>query len=170
MTIQTGIAVALALVVVVSFFLFPSYWPFQLATPSGALATDASPEGGAQPAPAGGGEPVTELQVIDAVVGTGEAVVAGDEISVHYVGALTDGTVFDASANRGGPAPFVIGVGRVIPGWDKGLIGMKEGGKRRLVIPAALAYGDNGIPGVIPGGATLLFEVELVKILSRGGQ
>jgi len=156
-TIQTGIAVVLALIVVGVFFLSPSLSPFnkrvsldsQLAAPAGAGMV---------------GEMATELQVADTVVGQGVAIAPGDEITVNYTGMLTDGTVFDASANHGGPATFAIGVGVVIPGWDQGLIGMKEGGKRTLTIPASLAYGEAGIPGVIPGGATLVFEVELVKV------
>jgi peptidylprolyl isomerase len=168
MNIQTSIAVALAVIVVGVFFVFPGLSPFKSAVPqesqpasaTTAIETDATNQ------PTTMTETTTnEFQIIDIKVGTGETVVAGDQISVNYVGMLADGKVFDASANHGGPATFAIGVGQVIPGWDKGVVGMKEGGKRKLVIPAELAYGANGVPGVIPGGATLTFEVEVVKVM-----
>lgn len=111
---------------------------------------------------------VDRLQVVDQVVGTGAVAMAGATVAVHYTGWLYDrsrpeqkGTQFDSS--RGGaPFQFELGAGQVIPGWDQGVSGMKVGGKRRLVIPAALAYGDSGAGGVIPPGATLVFDVELV--------
>jgi FKBP-type peptidyl-prolyl cis-trans isomerase len=90
---------------------------------------------------------------------------AGDTVTVNYVGSLTNGAVFDASANHGTTGfTFTLGVGQVIRGWDQGIVGMKEGGKRKLVIPAALAYGDQGAGNVIPPNATLIFEVELLKV------
>lgn len=96
--------------------------------------------------------------------GTGEAVTkAGQNISVHYTGTLTDGTKFDSSLDRGQPFNFVLGAGQVIKGWDEGLVGMKIGEKRKLTIPSNLAYGDNGT-GPIPPKATLIFEVELLAI------
>jgi FKBP-type peptidyl-prolyl cis-trans isomerase len=98
------------------------------------------------------------------VVGTGAAAKAGDTVTVNYVGALPDGTVFDASAKHGQPFSFTLGAGQVIAGWDQGLVGMKVGGKRKLIIPPDMAYGAQGAGGVIPPNATLLFEVELVKI------
>ena len=104
------------------------------------------------------------LVVQDIVVGTGAEVKAGDTISVNYVGALADGTVFDASANHGGPATFQIGVGQLIKGWDQGIPGMKVGGKRKLIIPPELGYGAQGAGNAIPPNATLLFEIELVSI------
>eukprot|EP00197_Chlamydomonas_leiostraca_P002673 CAMPEP_0202857032 /NCGR_PEP_ID=MMETSP1391-20130828/124_1 /ASSEMBLY_ACC=CAM_ASM_000867 /TAXON_ID=1034604 /ORGANISM="Chlamydomonas leiostraca, Strain SAG 11-49" /LENGTH=134 /DNA_ID=CAMNT_0049535779 /DNA_START=61 /DNA_END=465 /DNA_ORIENTATION=- len=88
----------------------------------------------------------------------------GDEVSVHYVGKLTDGTEFDNSVKRGEPITFVLGQGRVIKGWDQGIVGMCVGEKRKLKIPPHLGYGDSGAPPTIPGGATLVFETELVKI------
>jgi FKBP-type peptidyl-prolyl cis-trans isomerase len=106
----------------------------------------------------------TELVVSDMVVGTGEEAVAGSAVSVHYTGALPDGTVFDSSIPRGEPFTFQLGAGQVIQGWDQGVAGMKVGGKRRLVIPPDLAYGDRGAGGVIPPGATLLFDVELLGV------
>ena len=99
----------------------------------------------------------------DIVAGTGPAVKAGDPVSVHYTGRLEDGTVFDSSEGRD-PLDFTCGIGLVIPGWDQGLIGLKKGGKRRLSIPARLAYGEMGYPGVIPPNADLYFDVELVGI------
>merc|ERR1712004_293209 len=88
----------------------------------------------------------------------------GDVLSMHYTGSLDDGSVFDSSIPRGQPFQFTMGTGQVIKGWDQGLIGMCEGKKRKLVIPAYLGYGDRGAPPKIPGGATLTFEVELLKI------
>lgn len=109
-------------------------------------------------------EKVTELLIEDEVVGTGDEAQAGDTVHVHYTGTLTDGTKFDSSLDRGQPFEFTLGVGQVIEGWDKGVVGMKVGGKRKLTIPSDMAYGDSGIPGAIPGGATLIFEVELLKV------
>lgn len=95
--------------------------------------------------------------------GTGtETPKAGQRITVHYTGSLEDGTVFDSSVSRGQPFKFTVGVGQVIPGWDEGLMLMTTGEKRQLIIPASLGYGPRGIPGVIPGGATLIFDVELI--------
>lgn len=107
---------------------------------------------------------VTEsgLKFFDLVEGTGEAAAAGQTLVVNYTGWLEDGTQFDTSVG-GSPYTFALGAGNVIAGWDEGLVGMKPGGKRQLVIPAALGYGDSG-SGMIPGGATLIFEVELVEI------
>ncbi|XP_073526264.1 uncharacterized protein [Phyllobates terribilis] len=88
----------------------------------------------------------------------------GDRIKVHYRGTLTDGTVFDSSFERGDPIEFVLGNGQVIKGWDQGLLGMCVGEKRKLKIPAKLGYGEQGSPPTIPGGATLIFETELVSV------
>ena len=107
---------------------------------------------------------VSELRIADILVGEGDAVASGDAVAVHYTGLLPDGTVFDSSARAGQPFAFVVGTGYVIPGWDQGLIGMKQGGKRLLVIPPHLAYGASG-NGSIPPNATLVFEVELVQRL-----
>jgi len=96
--------------------------------------------------------------------GSGDLAVAGKNVSVHYTGTLVDGTVFDSSVERGQPFSFLLGGGQVIAGWDQGVAGMKVGEKRRLTIPSDLAYGNGGIPGVIPGGATLVFEVELLAV------
>jgi peptidylprolyl isomerase len=104
------------------------------------------------------------LKITDTVAGNGDEVEVGDRISIHYHGTLLDGTVFDSSVERGTPFQCRIGVGQLIQGWDIGIIGMKKGGKRTLVIPAELGYGDRGAGAKIPGGATLQFEVELIEI------
>lgn len=103
------------------------------------------------------------LQFEDTIVGQGAEAKTGDSVKVHYTGTLVDGTPFDSSLDRG-PFSFHLGVGQVIKGWDEGVAGMKVGGKRKLVIPPGLAYGESGAGGVIPGGATLNFEVELLGI------
>jgi len=93
---------------------------------------------------------------------------AGSVVTVHYVGTLENGTKFDASTDHGGPLRLSLGQGYVIPGWEEGLIGMKVGEKKRLVVPPAKAYGENGVPPVIPGNATLIFDVEMLKIEPAG--
>jgi FKBP-type peptidyl-prolyl cis-trans isomerase FkpA len=103
------------------------------------------------------------LYIQDLEVGTGAVAESGDNIVVHYSGWLTDGSPFDSSVGRA-PFPVAIGTGEVIRGWDEGVPGMRVGGKRRLVIPPALAYGAQGAGGVIPPGATLVFEVELLEV------
>ena len=122
------------------------------------------------PPPYTGGN-VAELQRIDVTVGTGEPAIAGDEISVHYTGWLFDqnapdkrGQKFDSSRDRGEPLVFRLGTGRVIRGWDDGIEGMQRGGKRELRIPSGLGYGARGAGKVIPPGASLVFEVELLDI------
>jgi FKBP-type peptidyl-prolyl cis-trans isomerase FkpA len=100
----------------------------------------------------------------DLVVGTGAAAQAGDDLVVHYVGWLANGQQFDSSRARRDPLDFALGAGDVIKGWDQGIEGMREGGKRKLTIPAELAYGEQGCGGVIPPNATLVFEVELLEI------
>ena len=96
--------------------------------------------------------------------GTGKNPIPGDNITVHYKGLLADGTEFDSSHSRGTPFTFIVGQGRVIPGWDEGLLYMKVGEKRTLIIPSELGYGERGAGGTIPPNATLIFEVELIKI------
>jgi FKBP-type peptidyl-prolyl cis-trans isomerase FkpA len=107
------------------------------------------------------------LQYQDLVVGTGAEAKAGDTVSVHYTGTLEDGTKFDSSLDRNTPFDFTLGAGKVIKGWDEGIAGMKVGGTRKLIIPAALAYGDQGAGSTIPPNATLIFEVQLLDILSQ---
>ncbi|WP_344776550.1 FKBP-type peptidyl-prolyl cis-trans isomerase [Nocardioides panacisoli] len=109
--------------------------------------------------------PPTDLVVTDVTVGDGEEAKAGSKVSVHYVGvAHSTGEEFDASYNRGAPLDFQLGVGQVIAGWDQGVQGMKVGGRRQLVIPPHLGYGDRGAGGVIKGGETLIFVVDLLGV------
>lgn len=123
-----------------------------------------------QPPSYTGGD-VTELQRIDVATGQGAVAMAGDEVSVHYTGWLYDqkaadkrGQKFDSSRDQGQPFVFMLGAGRVIRGWDEGVAGMQVGGKRELRIPAALGYGSSGAGSVIPPGASLVFEVELLDV------
>ncbi|MFO0956625.1 MAG: FKBP-type peptidyl-prolyl cis-trans isomerase [Isosphaeraceae bacterium] len=105
-----------------------------------------------------------QTQIEDLQVGEGPEAKAGDRVSVHYVGTLTNGKKFDSSRDRGQPFQFQLGRGQVISGWDNGVAGMQVGGKRNLTIPPEEGYGSRGAGGVIPPNATLLFEVELLKI------
>lgn len=98
--------------------------------------------------------------------GTGDAVKPGNTVSIHYTGWLTDGTKFDSSVDRGTPFETKIGVGRVIQGWDMGVVGMKVGEKRKLTIPSRYAYKEYGAGNIIPPNADLIFDVELLEILS----
>lgn len=107
---------------------------------------------------------ITELKIEDSVIGTGAEAKAGDTVTVHYVGTLMDGTVFDASKPRGNQGfTFTLGAGQVIKGWDVGVAGMKVGGKRKLTIPSDMAYGNQAVGGVIPANSDLIFEVELLS-------
>lgn len=140
------------------------------------VAVTACAQTGAPPAaPAKPSAPavVTELVKKDTKEGTGRMAEKGKAVSVHYTGWLYDpaapeqkGKKFDSSHDRKIPFGFILGAGRVIKGWEEGVVGMKEGGQRTLIIPASMGYGDKGAGGVIPPGATLLFEVELLKILN----
>jgi peptidylprolyl isomerase len=134
---------------------------------TGAAALAASPPTSAQPT----GRPMTTasgLQIIDTTVGTGASPRTGQTCVMHYTGWLyengTKGKKFDSSVDRGTPFEFPIGMKRVIAGWDEGVATMKVGGKRTLIIPAKLGYGDRGAGGVIPPNATLIFDVELLGI------
>src|SRR4051794_2106895 len=111
------------------------------------------------------GPPPADLEITDVVGGEGPEATAGSTVRVHYVGvAHSSGEEFDASYNRGAPLEFRLGVGQVISGWDTGVQGMKVGGRRRLVIPPHLAYGDRGAGGAIQPGETLIFVVDLVEV------
>lgn len=163
---QTGIAVALALVVVIMFFMLPGLLPFGSPQPaavdqSQTLQTAPQGESASTTMPTD----ITQLMMKDDVVGTGAAAAAGDSVTVNYVGSLTNGTIFDASANHGTTGfTFTLGAGQVIKGWDEGIVGMKEGGKRTLLIPAALAYGAQSPAPSIPANSALIFQVELLKV------
>ncbi|NLW98070.1 MAG: FKBP-type peptidyl-prolyl cis-trans isomerase [Actinomycetales bacterium] len=112
-----------------------------------------------------GGEPPTELVIEDLIVGEGRTAKSGSTVSAHYVGvAFSTGEEFDASWNRGGPLDFRLGVGQVIRGWDEGIEGMQVGGRRKLIIPPHLAYGDRGAGSAIAPGETLIFVVDLVDV------
>ncbi|WP_052850713.1 FKBP-type peptidyl-prolyl cis-trans isomerase [Streptomyces avicenniae] len=112
-----------------------------------------------------GGEPPADLEIKDIWEGEGEVAQAGAQVSVHYVGvAFSTGEEFDASWNRGTPLRFQLGAGQVIPGWDRGVQGMRVGGRRQLVIPPHLAYGDAGAGGRIKPGETLIFVCDLVSV------
>ena len=160
-TVQTGIAVALALIVVGVFLIFPGLSPFGDLGQAGQDGDINKLETSTMPSESG-----EQLQIVDTVVGTGDAAAVGDTVTVNYVGSLTDGTVFDASANHGKEGfTFPLGAGQVIKGWDQGVAGMKVGGKRHLVIPAALAYGDQEVGGgAIPANSVLVFDIELLSV------
>jgi peptidylprolyl isomerase len=148
--IQTGIAVALSLIVVAIFFVFSS----QSMAGSFSVASTAAP---------------TQLLTQDEILGTGPEAKVGDHLTVSYTGRFENGTVFDTSVGKAAPQGcsggycFLLGAGKVIPGWDQGLIGMKVGGKRLLVVPPDLAYGASDY-GSIPANSTLIFEVTLLAL------
>lgn len=111
------------------------------------------------------GPPPSDLQAVDLVEGSGAEAAPGDTAVVHYVGvAYSTGEEFDASWNRGEPFAFPLGAGKVIAGWDRGVVGMKVGGRRRLVIPPDLGYGERGAGAVIAPGETLIFVVDLLDV------
>jgi FKBP-type peptidyl-prolyl cis-trans isomerase len=110
-----------------------------------------------------------KLEIFDDVVGTGATATPGDTVRVHYTGTLMNGITFDSSRDRGKPFDFKLGSGGVIKGWDDGVVGMKVGGRRRLVIPQALAYGDEGSPPTIPPKAGLKFDIELLDVNPADG-
>lgn len=158
-----GVAVGLAVVVALAFLFFgsgifaPFSQPATVATTTDAVTANAIMQDQAAPQDNG------SLQITDTTVGTGTEAASGDTVTVDYVGELTDGTVFDASKNHGQPFSFTLGEGRVIQGWDQGLVGMKVGGVRTLVIPPALGYGGQAV-GAIPANSTLVFQVTLLDV------
>lgn len=174
---STGIAVALAVIIALGLLFFGPriFSPFNSKssqTAQIATTTDASASTTAQapmdsnpsnPAPVPNPLPTT-LTAQDSVVGTGAEAVPGKNVTVNYVGMLPNGQVFDSTSAHGQPFTFKLGAGQVIKGWDQGIAGMKVGGKRRLIIPASLAYGNQAVGGVIPANATLIFDVELLQV------
>lgn len=148
----------------------PTVEPISAETPTTAASAapvtsmvrpQAAPPPPEPPPPAG---PEGKLVSKDLVVGTGTVAKTGDTVSVHYLGTFADGKEFDGSKKRGKPFDFTLGQGGVIKGWDQGVVGMKIGGKRKLVIPPSLAYGPSGRPPVIPPNSTLTFEIELLGV------
>jgi peptidylprolyl isomerase len=152
------IVVAVLVVAVAAFFAVRAFAPKPASTP----AASAGSPGAASSAPMT--KTASGLQYQDMTAGSGPAAKSGDKVSVHYTGWLENGTKFDSSVDRGQPFNFTLGAGQVIPGWDEGVAGMQVGGKRKLIIPAALGYGSQGAGGVIPPNATLIFDVELLGI------
>jgi peptidylprolyl isomerase len=130
----------------------------------------------AAPTPSGGPPPLpamvqwhttpSGMKYAEITVGTGPEPRDGQTAVVHFTSWLDDGTKFDSSHERGKPFGFQLGAGRVIKGWDEGVRGMRVGGKRRLVVPPALAYGPEGIPGRVPPNATLTFDIELLRVVA----
>jgi peptidylprolyl isomerase len=151
--IVPALAVAIGIVAVIVAYAFFS--------PAGKLGTEkVSEKANAQTVTTGSG-----LKYTDLIVGTGPSPTTGQEVTVHYVGTLTDGTKFDSSRDHGTPFTFTIGTQQVIKGWDEGVMTMKVGGKRNLIVPPELGYGAAGTPGgPIPPNATLNFEVELLSV------
>lgn len=109
-------------------------------------------------------EPEAEVKIEDISLGNGPEVAKGDFVEIHYTGTLPDGTVFDSSVDRQEPLVFRVGYGQVIKGMDKGITGMKEGGKRRITIPPSLGYGSRGSGEKIPPNSTLIFDIDLLKV------
>ena len=142
--IKVGIAVVAALTVVALFFIFMN--PFFSSGLPGALLSQ------------------NAVSIEDEVAGTGIEVTVGSRVTVNYTGKLENGTKFDSSFDRNQPFSFRLGAGQAIEGWEKGILGMKKGGERKLIIPPQMAYGQAGIPNVIPPNATLIFEVELLEV------
>ncbi|HNY35895.1 MAG TPA: FKBP-type peptidyl-prolyl cis-trans isomerase [Candidatus Pacearchaeota archaeon] len=148
---KTVLLIVILLVIALAIFLLMK--PKELMAPNGAKNTDQ----------ASLVNKMDEVKIEVLQEGTGEVSKKGDTLTVNYTGTLTDGTQFDSSVGKT-PFSFTLGENRVIQGWEQGMLNMKVGEKRRLTIPSDLGYGPQGYPGVIPGNATLIFEVELLKI------
>ncbi len=146
MSKRIGIAVGLIIILTGAYFFF---WSEENPAPTPFQESESRPEG-------------VGIETLKA--GSGEGAKAGDTVTVHYTGTLATGQKFDSSVDRGQPFSFTLGAGKVIQGWEQGILGMKAGEKRRLTIPPELGYGSSGAGGVIPPNATLIFEVEMLKI------
>ncbi|HZS42808.1 MAG TPA: FKBP-type peptidyl-prolyl cis-trans isomerase [Candidatus Paceibacterota bacterium] len=154
-----GVAVGVAIAAVVLFLVY-SYFNGIIQKP---VAFNMTQSNSSSTEAENGTTTASGLGIKDVVLGAGEAASAGDTVTVNYIGTFTNGTKFDSSYDHGQPFTFVLGSGQVISGWDQGIVGMKVGGKRDLVIPPNLGYGPNPV-GPIPGNSTLLFEVELLNV------
>jgi peptidylprolyl isomerase len=137
-----------------------SFLGFLLLITAGCLKSGPTKVSGASQKTASG------LEYWDITTGSGETAVPGKQVKVHYTGWLANGKKFDSSVDRGHPFRFILGIGKVIKGWDEGVVGMKVGGKRQLRIPPQLGYGAFGAPPDIPPNATLIFDVELLEVRS----
>ena len=175
-TIGIGASIIVVLIALGTVRLFPSLFPFlhipvetESATPSDVIVVDAHVKNKAaalrQAIFDGSNDQgrVLKLIINDVSVGRGREVKVGDRVTVHYIGSLKGGAEFDNSYKKGKPLTFKVGAGEVITGWEKGIIGMKEGGERVLVVPASLGYG-NAIVDPLPANATLLFSIKLLSI------
>lgn len=165
MSKQEKVAVGIALVAAAILFFGGQIWDAFVgpASPLGSRAAGVSATSSAQTVAMTNISAVKGLEVYDEQVGSGAAAKAGQTVTAHYIGYLTDGTKFDSSIDRGQPFSFKLGAGDVIRGWDMGIQGMKVGGIRRLVIAPELAYGAQAI-GPIPANSTLIFEVQLLGV------
>jgi peptidylprolyl isomerase len=149
--------------VVLLIFLGGGIWLFWTKLKS-AKDVDLNPSTSPTPSASASSVPMDKISGEDMIVGTGAEAKSGDSVKVNYIGKLIDGTKFDSSYDRGTPFEFTLGVGQVIKGWDYGVVGMKVGGKRLLIIPPAFGYGDQKA-GSIPPNSILVFEVELLEVI-----
>jgi peptidylprolyl isomerase len=167
LTRNEWIAASVALVIVVIFFGYNYLGGFLNQFSNMNQTNEAGNAASSSDNTANGSNASGNLVIQDLGVGTGETAVAGDIVTLNYIGIFENGTKFDSSYDRGKPLTFTLGAGQVIPGWDLGIVGMKVGGKRKLTIPPALGYGANDY-GPIPGNSTLIFEVELLDVQHVG--